>query len=151
MDLLNPNSYQKGAWVLHMLRYELGDEVFIRGLQVYYKRFYNSNALTEDLQSVMEEVSGRSLGKFFKQWLYTAGQPELKIWHEKGTTKGMINVYIEQDQKSLFEFNLELLIKDISGEKTEQISIKDRVTKIEVASTNDAIITPDPNVNLLFK
>jgi len=151
MDLLNPNSYQKGAWVLHMLRYELGDNVFMKGLQLYYKRFYNSNALTEDLQSVMEEVSGRYLGKFFQQWLYTAGQPELKIWHEKGTKKGMINIFIQQEQKSLFEFNLELLIKDNSGEKTEKISIKDRVTKIVTASANDAIITPDPNVNLLFK
>jgi len=92
-----------------------------------------------------------SLGKFFMQWIYTAGQPELKIWHEKGTKNGMINIFIQQEQNSLFEFNLELLIKDNSGEKTEKIPVKDRVTKIVVASTNDVVLTPDPNVNLLFK
>ncbi|MCX6320968.1 MAG: M1 family metallopeptidase [Bacteroidia bacterium] len=151
MDLLSVNSYQKGAWVLHMLRHDLGDEVFMKGLRLYYERFYNSNALTEDFKNVMEEVSGRNLGKFFQQWLYTAGQPELRIWHENGKKKGMIDVYIEQKQEHLFEFNLELLIKDASGEKIVNVIVKERVTKIMVPSMNNVEIIPDPNVNLLFK
>ena len=36
-DLLNANNYQKGAWVLHMLRSSLGDEVFFRGIRNYYE------------------------------------------------------------------------------------------------------------------
>ena len=51
MNLLNPNSYQKGAWVLHMLRYQLGDKVFFRGLQLYYSMYCNSNASTEDFNT----------------------------------------------------------------------------------------------------
>ncbi|HKK41587.1 MAG TPA: M1 family metallopeptidase, partial [Bacteroidales bacterium] len=39
MDLLSPNSYQKGAWVLHMLRRRLGDETFWKGIRLYYSRF----------------------------------------------------------------------------------------------------------------
>lgn len=151
MDLLNTNSYQKGAWVLHMLRNDLGDEVFMKGLRLYYERFYNSNALTEDFKNVMEEVSGRNLGRFFKQWLYTAGQPELRIWHGNGKKKGNIEVYIEQKQEYLFEFNLELLIKDDSGDRIENVIVKERVTKIMVPSMNNLVIIPDPNVNLLFK
>ncbi|MCU0361796.1 MAG: M1 family metallopeptidase, partial [Bacteroidales bacterium] len=58
MDLLNPNSYQKGAWVLHMLRNLTGTENFTRGLRLFYSRFSHSNALTSDFQAVMEEVSG---------------------------------------------------------------------------------------------
>jgi aminopeptidase N len=151
MELLNPNSYQKGAWVLQMLRYELGKEVFIKGLQLYYKRYYNSNALSADLQSVMEEVSGKKLGQFFHQWLYIAGQPELKIVKSAGKKDGTIDISIEQEQRFLFEFDIELLIKDDSGEKIEKVAVKDRVTKIVVNSSKDAVIIPDPNVNLLFK
>ena len=151
MDLLSPNSYKKGAWVLHMLRHELGDEDFMKGLRLYYERFYNSNALTKDFENVMEEVSGRNLGKFFQQWLYTAGQPELRIWHKKGKKRGTIEVYIEQKQENLFEFNIELMVKDATGEKIENVNVKDRVTKVVMTSTNDVVIVPDPDVKLLFK
>jgi aminopeptidase N len=151
MDLLNVNSYQKGAWVLHMLRYEMSDKDFMNGLRVYYERFYNSNALTEDFKHLMEEVSGKNLDNFFHQWLYTEGQPELSIRKVKSSKKGITDVFIEQKQKSLFEFSLELLIKDDSGERLEKIKIKDRVTKIEIFCSDDVLITPDPNVNLLFK
>ncbi|MCX6254781.1 MAG: M1 family metallopeptidase [Bacteroidia bacterium] len=151
MDLLSANSYQKGAWVLHMLRHELGNEVFMKGLRLYYERFYNSNALTEDFKNVMEEVSGRNLGRFFQQWLYSEGQPELSIWHGNGKKKGTIEVYIEQKQEHLFEFSLELLIKNASGEKTVNVIVKERVTKIMVPSMNNVEIIPDPDVNLLFK
>ncbi|MCO6488853.1 MAG: M1 family metallopeptidase, partial [Phaeodactylibacter sp.] len=44
--LLNPNSYQKGAWVLHMLRRQVGDQAFRDGLRQYYALFRNGNALT---------------------------------------------------------------------------------------------------------
>jgi aminopeptidase N len=151
IDLLNTNSYQKGAWVLHMLRYEIGDQFFMKGLKLFYNRFYNSNALTDDFKHVMEEVSGKKLDQFFKQWLYTAGQPELSITHLKGRQKGMTDVLIEQKQEPLFEFNLELLIKDRSGERVIKTAVKNRITKISITSTDDLVITPDPNVNLLFK
>jgi aminopeptidase N len=151
MDLLSINSYQKGAWVLHMLRHELGDEAFMKGLRLYYERFYNSNAFTKDFKSVMEEVSGRDLDKFFQQWLFTAGQPELRIWQESGKKKGTIEINIEQKQDHLFEFNLELLIKDGSGEKIVNIMVTEKITKFVIQSSTDVTITPDPDVNLLYR
>src|SRR5664279_5859583 len=70
MRLLNPNSYQKGAWVLHMLRHNLGDELFWKGMRLYYEKYKNQNALTNDFKTVMEEVSGKTLNSFFKEWLF---------------------------------------------------------------------------------
>jgi aminopeptidase N len=151
MDLLNVNSYQKGAWVLHMLRYELGDKLFMKGLCIFYERFYNGNALTEDFKQVMEEVSGKNLDNFFQQWLYTAGQPELVIRTEKSRKNGITDVYIEQKQITLFVFSLELLIRDNSGERIEKVAVKERVTKLEVQSKGEVLVTPDPNINLLFR
>src|SRR5690554_1879840 len=67
-ELLNPNSYQKGGWVLHMLRRHVGDEAFFEGLRTYYTRYRGHNATTADFRRVMEEVSGQDLGAFFAQW-----------------------------------------------------------------------------------
>ncbi len=149
MDLLNANSYQKGAWVLHMLRNELGDDLFIEGLRLFYKRYYNSNVNTDGLQKVMEEVSVRSLDSFFEQWLYYAGEPELIITSKK-LKKKKTEITIEQKQDSLFKFNLELLIKKPSGDIIEKIAVNERVTKIHVNAGNITEIIPDPGVKLLF-
>ena len=77
--LLSPNVYQKAAWVLHMLRGEIGDGTFWKGMRVYYQRFRDRNASTADFVAVMEEVSGRRLDWFFDQWLRRPGVPELEI------------------------------------------------------------------------
>lgn len=77
--LLNRNSYQKGGLVLHMLRRELGDADFFEGVRRYYARHRDGTALTADLQAVMEEVSGRSLGTFFEQWLRQPGYPVIEV------------------------------------------------------------------------
>ena len=55
MALLNANSYQKGGWVLYMLRRKIGDSLFIKGLQVYFATYSGHNASTANLQSVLKE------------------------------------------------------------------------------------------------
>jgi aminopeptidase N len=79
MRLLNPNNYQKGAWVLHMLRSELGDRDFFRGIQLYYDAHKNATASSEDLRSAFEKASGRSLKEFFARWVYGAGHPRYEL------------------------------------------------------------------------
>lgn len=75
MDLLNPNNYEKGALVLHMLRRRLGDEAFYRGLRNFYLAHASGNASTEDLRRALEHASGRNLRAFFARWIYSAGHP----------------------------------------------------------------------------
>jgi aminopeptidase N len=77
MGLLNANSYNKGAWLLHMLRGEIRDSAFFRGVRGYYRTFRDSSVLSEDFQRVMERAAGRDLGWFFRQWLYQPGYPQL--------------------------------------------------------------------------
>ena len=105
-----PNSYQKGAWVLHMLRYELGDDVFWKGMRLYYE-YRNKNALTIDFQRAMEKVSNKNLDGFFKQWLFIAGQPDLKITLQPRRKKGSSDLIIEQTQDYLFSFDIEFKVR----------------------------------------
>ena len=79
MQLLNANNYQKGAWVLHMLRSRLGDDAFFRGLRAYYRAHENANATTEDLRAALEKASGKDLRAFFTRWVYDSGHPQYEL------------------------------------------------------------------------
>jgi aminopeptidase N len=69
--------YQKGAWVLHMLRNYVGEDAFRLGIRNYYSKYFNSNATTEQFKVEMEKVSNLDLDKFFEQWLYKGGNIKL--------------------------------------------------------------------------
>lgn len=77
--LLDANAYQKGAWVLGMLRGLVGDSAFFGGLRRYFARYRGESALTADFESAMESASGRDLGWFFDQWLHRAGAPSVVV------------------------------------------------------------------------
>ncbi len=84
--LLNANNYQKGAWVLHMLRSELGDAQFFQGIRIYYDTHKNATATSEDLRDAFEKASGRDLKDFFARWIYGAGHPSYELswqWNDK--------------------------------------------------------------------
>ena len=75
----NGITYQKGAWVLHMLRERIGHDRFRKGIQAYYQKYMNANATTNDFIAEMEKVSNENLKPFFNQWL---NKPDvLKICH----------------------------------------------------------------------
>jgi aminopeptidase N len=97
MELLNANNYQKGAWVLHMLRSNLGDEVFFRGIRAYYESHKNSVASTEDLRVALEKASGKDLRPFFARWVYDSGHPQYELkWFWLG--KRELRVVLTQTQ-----------------------------------------------------
>ena len=154
MQLLNANSYQKGGWVLHMLRQELGDSTFWRSIRNYYAKYTGKNAVTGDLQKEMETVSGRDLSQFFKQWLFTSGQPVLNVsWQWESATK-LVHLVIDQQQKTLFQFPLEIVIRDdrkeILASKTIRITAKQTTLSIPVKSL-PTVLQLDPQVKLLFE
>ena len=101
MRLLNENNYQKGAWVLHMLRKRLGDETFFRGLRGYYKAHAEANATTEDLRDALEKASGQDLHEFFTRWIYGSGHPIYEVSSastELGRAGGFLTITLKQTQ-----------------------------------------------------
>jgi aminopeptidase N len=79
MQLLNTNSYQKGAWTLHMLRSMLGDSLFFKGIRTYYDHHRHGTATTDDLCESFEQVAHSKFRWFFDQWLRRPGIPELTV------------------------------------------------------------------------
>ena len=157
MDLLNPNSYQKGGWVLHMLRHELGDDVFWRGIRAYYQQFRNANARTNDLQAVMENVSGKKLGQFFQQWLYQPGYPELVWGTSYDAAKRALIIDVRQAQRTgaFFVLPLTFSLRDASGrEMTRVVKLtmneKNQTFTIPL-STKPASVVIDPDNTVLMR
>lgn len=62
--------YDKGAYVLHLLRGEIGERAFWAGLRQYTRKFMGKSVTTSDFQTEMERASGRSLSDFFAKWVY---------------------------------------------------------------------------------
>jgi hypothetical protein len=71
--------YDKGAWVLHMLRGLLGDRAFFGGARAFLERHRYAKAGTEDLRAALEEASGRDLRPYFERWIYDTGLPVI-LW-----------------------------------------------------------------------
>lgn len=108
MELLSPNSYQKGGWVLHMLRQELGDSIFHQVIRRYYAQYAGRNAGTDDFRQVAESVSGRKLEGFFRQWLHRPYNPDLLIeWSWLGQEK-ILELTVTQRQPEPFRLRLDL-------------------------------------------
>jgi len=151
MQLLNANSYQKGAWVLHMLRHEVGDETFFEGLRTYYEQYRDSNASSDDLKRIFEELSDKRLKSFFNQWLYVPGHPQLEYTFTNDSQQVIIEIL--QKQKKAFKFLLDVKIIFEGGAsevQTIKISKKNRSYKI---NTNRLVksIELDPDVRLLWE
>ncbi|MBC7556488.1 MAG: M1 family metallopeptidase, partial [Chryseobacterium sp.] len=152
MFLLNANSYQKGAWILHMLRRRVGDELFWKSVRSYYETYKGKNATTDDLEKIFEEVSHQNLKTFFHQWLFTSGQPYLKIGlkYDKVTKKETLN--IEQKQDTVFEFPLSISFTNGNQTIIKTFNIKNKVTQEDFTiSFQPKEIKIDPNVDLLFE
>ena len=93
--------YDKGAWVLHMLRHHIGDEAFFGSLRAYYidPRFANNYATTEDFRDVCEAVSGQNLHPFFDDWIYGEYYPKYAYsWLAEPGAGGTYNVFLHIDQ-----------------------------------------------------
>jgi aminopeptidase N len=95
------HTYQKGAWILHMLRGAMGDENFWKGIRSYYKKYMNANATTADFRREMEEASGRNLAEFFDEWLYKPGKLKLNATWSYDKKKKVVQVKIEGGTFSL--------------------------------------------------
>lgn len=146
VKLLNKNSYEKAGWVLHMLRHDLGDELFQCCVRTFYNDFKYDNALTEDFLQVVEYLSGRDFKAFFQQWFHTAGHPMLShTWKYK---KNQLRINIEQvQQDQTFNFPLEIRLELRDGSFIDQrldISQKEETFTIPaVLKVKNVILDPD--------
>jgi hypothetical protein len=115
-------SYNKAAWVLHMLRHVVGDKRFFAAMRAYGSRYGGATATTEDFRRVVEEVSGMELERFFNEWIYGEYYPQYRSTASAVPAAGGgydINVLIEQTQSwQLFWMPVDVTVHMASGART---------------------------------
>jgi aminopeptidase N len=154
-QVLSPYTYQKGGWVLHMLRRRIGDEAFWEGIRTYHRTYRNGNALSEDFARVMSEASGQDLTGFFTQWLYEPGQPDLDVTWRYDAARKAIALRVEQRHPGpAFAFELDVGVAPAEGAppRSETVKVTERVQSFTMAAdTEPAALSLDPDVWLLYQ
>src|SRR5215217_6821852 len=174
-DLFDSHSYEKGGCILHMLRNDIGDNNFRRCINNYLNTYKNKTSETDDLRKIVEDVSRKSMRRFFDQWVYRSGHPQLDIefsLEEEDSRRIKIKIrqiHQEDDGSSntdhdnpnccnLFEFTLDIRIvfsttADIEiNNKLEAIYISQRITEHSIEIPKDARIewiSIDPQFKIL--
>ena len=116
-------SYSKGAYLLHMLRCKLGDNLFFQGLRNYQSdpSLIYSFARTTLLQQHLESVSGKNLSNFFTQWFFGQGYPTyLAIWNQdkNNQMKITLNQTTSHPSVAFYEMPVPVRFKGQGGDTT---------------------------------
>ncbi len=145
--------YNKGAWVLHMLRKEVGDENFFNILRNYYQTFKYKNASTEDFKNICERISKRNLKQFFDQWIYKGeGYIEAEYYWSTTNTNGnyITEISINQLQNGYdiykFPIDIKLIYENDNKYEEREFYINNKHEKLMITTKEKPVdIILDPN------
>jgi len=151
-------TYNKGAMVLNMLRFKMGDALFFQGVKNYLKdlNLAYKYAKTPDLQSHLEAVYGSSLGEFFNDWIYKQGYPVYNITAQNlgsGQAKFTINQTQSDASVSYFEMPVPIRVFGTGGQQLDLVlnnTVNGESFTENVPFTISSIIF-DPNKNIISK
>lgn len=143
--------YDKGAYLLHMLRERLGSDRFFAGVKLYLERHRSTPVVTEDFRTALEDVSGDDLEGWFRQWCYTPGTPrfDVELDHDFETNHALVT--ITQTQKAdivtpafFADFDLFFALADGSTiTRTVKVTDKSHTFRIPMAEP-PVVFCPDP-------
>ncbi len=140
-SLLTPNNYQKGAWVLHMLRRRVGDQAFFDAVRSFYGELRGQTAWTADFERVAERASGMDLGWFFAQWVGRPGMPVLVVDRKAD------RLVVRQLQRGdPYRLDLELELTTDTGKRRLEVEMKASQVEIDVepfGTVTEVEIDPD--------
>ncbi len=146
-------TYQKGSWVLHMLRQRMGDDRFWAGIREYYALYRDATASTTDFRLVMERVSGSDLTAFFEQWLYRGGVPRVEgTWRWDAAARQVVVELTQTQPGEPFQLPVEIAVTDAGGRiRVERAELSARSARFTFVAENEpAGLTLDPSVRSLI-
>jgi len=113
-DIFDGIIYNKGAWVNHMLRKVVGDEIYFESIQDYLEIYAYQNAVTENLQDVFEAHIGSELEWFFEEWIYGIGSPDYDYAMYSSPTTDSVKITLFSNGSETTNFSMPIPV-EISG------------------------------------
>ncbi len=151
-EIFHTTVYKKGAWVLHMLRYVVGDSVFFDIMRTYAADpdFAYGNATTETFRDLCESISGMDLDSFFAQWIYGSYYPTYSLSYS-GSDTLRVTVSQSSPDGNLFSMPLDFAIVMLDTVLTYRRVVDEAVETFTVAIpagqiVTDVILDPDNRV-----
>lgn len=152
-SLFNPVTYNKGAWVLHMLRNLLGDTLFFSTLKNYLAKFAFENVSTTEFINFWSNQAGQNLGWYFEQWLFSTGIPHFNIQQNWNSNSGILSLNITQKNwtdcktdRDLYQVPIQIGITTQDTVFSKPVFIKEKKQVIEF-SLNSAPLSVRFNEN----
>lgn len=149
-ELIDGVTYVKAAEVIRMLRLVLGVERFKAGKSLYFSRYRNGNATTDQFFQCFEETSGISLDQFKKGWLYTIGYPKVTAAVRYAAGERRCHIRFRQEtppELKPFQVPIELALVDSQGkdlpgtERVFQLKEKEAELTIENVGAPPAFVS----------
>ncbi|HPO55927.1 MAG TPA: M1 family metallopeptidase [Ignavibacteriaceae bacterium] len=155
-ELFGRMVYDKGAWVLHMLRNEIGDLYFFRLLREYYQKYKYKNASTFDFIALAKEVSEMDLDWFFDQWVFKGDNIPVIEW-SKSLKKENNRVYLQiklsqiQDKFPVYRIPVDIVINYEKRRSERVFVLMDEREKSITVELKDELqtISFDPDTRVL--
>ncbi|MFQ5412097.1 MAG: M1 family aminopeptidase, partial [Phycisphaerae bacterium] len=134
-EQFDSRAYPKGAWVLHMIRRRLGDDMFWKAIHTYCTRHRHSSVETVDLRKAIEDVSGRSFERFFHDWTERPGHPKVSSRYQWLADDKLARIEIEQTQETdafYFPLKLEFRFAEDAAPRTVTLDIREKQTSFYI-------------------
>ena len=143
IDIFDRHLYEKGGCVLHMLRTELGDARFWKAVRHYVQKHKGGSVETRDLARAVEEATGWNSDRFFHQWVFSAGYPELKVEYSWDDAQKLARVNIKQaqevkDQTPLFHVPLDGALRRRRRGQGDRLTVSPRRRDLLVSARRKA-------------
>ena len=142
--LYSTTTYEKGACVLHMLRFLVGDSLFFSTLKTYGATYKYKNASTNDLKNIAESVTGKELDWFFDQWIYGGGSPKFPYTLFYDTDSDSFSLFTVSNSNTQTQYQMDVEIMGLSGLDTlvDTITISPTLNEIfyKLSGPLDSII-----------
>jgi len=155
-NVFDSHSYPKGALVLHMLRFILGDEAFFRTLSAFLHENAFDVADTHDFMKAVKTVTGQNLDWFFEQWLYKPGHPVFEVSSDWDKTAGMVRLRVRQVQDRsrgipVYRMPVKIAIITENGTITHQAWIEDEDEVFEFREAAQPLLVRFDDGHFLLK
>ncbi len=156
-EMFDSHSYPKAGCVLHMLRDQIGDDLFRKCLSNYLKQCGPGLVDTNDFHEVVTQTTGKSMDRFFEQWIFRPGHPKIKVNHEWLPDKNQVKISFKQTQKMekgappfAFPLDVEIYSSTDSFRKTFPIKNMEETLLISCSEAPKCVFI-DPAIRVLME
>ena len=150
------HTYPKGAAIINMMRWILGDEPFRKTISHFLHKHAYGPADTHDFITAVKEMTGQNLDWFFEQWFFSPGHPVFDVSYHWDSSAKKVKLKIAQTQDTsgripAFKTPVVIAVVTAEGKKTERVRLKEKVEQFEIACDQEPLMVRFDEGNFLLK